>query len=273
MNAQLPIGVMDSGVGGLSVLRELLVALPDEHFVYLADEAYLPYGDKPIHEIAARTLRIAEWFYAQPCKAMVLACNTATAAAAESIRQHFPNWMVLGIEPAVKPAALMSASGRVGILATSNTLASEKFRRLVARFEDVADVVSVPCPGLVELIERQPLPWPEVDNLLRPRVKALIDQAVDVIVLGCTHYPFVAQTIAKFAGNGVQIIDTGIPVARHLKQRLNEEGCQQNANPPALTPQQRVRFLTTGSVEEFRSKLSGLLGEKWDSADLLPLRL
>jgi glutamate racemase len=269
----LPIGVFDSGVGGLSVLLALCDLLPNERFVFFADEAHLPYGDKPQHEIAERVVALSHFFKNMPVKAMVIACNTATAAAADQVRQIFPNWPIVGIEPAVKPAALLTQSGRVGILATSNTLASERFRSLVQRFDDVAQVFACPCSGLVELIEQSPLDLQKVRALLAPHVEYLLAEQVDVIVLGCTHYPFVANVIAELAGPNIQIIETGAPVAKQLLLLLEKnnlvrdksitEGNQYSGVGDA------VLFLTSGSPEGFKLKLSELMGDKWTGAQIL----
>ncbi|HEX4856299.1 MAG TPA: aspartate/glutamate racemase family protein, partial [Limnobacter sp.] len=161
-----PVGVFDSGVGGLSVLKALLQVLPGERFTFVADERHLPYGDKPQAEISLRVMVLSQWLHSQGCKALVIACNTATAAAAGAARAEFPEWPIVGIEPAVKPASMMTQTGVVGILATNNTVASERFKALVERFDPLADVVARPCPGLVELIETVPMPTEAIRELL-----------------------------------------------------------------------------------------------------------
>lgn len=256
-----PIGVFDSGVGGLSVLIELVQLMPQERFVFLADEAYLPYGDKPQHEIAERVQQVGHFFHEMPCKALIIACNTATAAGANGLRNTYPDWPIVGIEPAVKPAALMTRSGRVGILATVNTVASERFRNLVQRFDDVATVIARPCPGLVELIEHSPLDTSAIKTLLDPHIKALLAQKVDVIVLGCTHYPFVSHIVADLAGPGVQILETGQAVARHAMDKLLAADllCTSQAVGAA-----GVQFLTSGSSSSgLAEKIRGLAGQHW----------
>lgn len=268
-----PIAVTDSGAGGLSVLKELLEVLPNESFIYLADEGMMPYGDKPVHEICQRTLQIARYFKSLHAKALVIACNTATAAGADEVRNQYPNWPVVGIEPAVKPAAMMTQSGKVGILATSNTLASDRFRRLVSRFETVAQVRSQPCPGLVELIENHPMDERAIKLLMAPRIADLLETGADVLVLGCTHYPFVSKWIQELAGPNVQVIDTGLPVAKQVKARLEETHLLNMATKEGLGagPQHasdRVRFLTTGSVPRLKSQLKYLLGSEWASSDV-----
>lgn len=256
------VGVYDSGVGGLSVLKALLRELPAEHFVFVADEAHLPYGDKPQHEIVRRVLRVSGWLHEQGCKAMVIACNTATAAGAAQARQVHGDWPIVGIEPAVKPATLMTQTGVVGILATSNTVASERFRTLVQRFDPLARVIAKPCPGLVELIEQVPMNRQAVKAHLEPVIASFLADRVDVIVLGCTHYPFVADVLSELAGPSVRVIETGVPVARQLMHRLKQENLLLEPIEPG-SDQSRVQFFTTGEPVAFSKKLAGLLGADW----------
>lgn len=271
---QQAIAVTDSGAGGLSVLRELLSLMPQERFVYLADEAWMPYGDKPLRDITSRTLQIARYFRQAQAKALVIACNTATAAGADEVRALYPDWPVVGIEPAVKPAAMMTRSGKVGILATTNTLASERFRRLVSRFESVAEVYSQPCPGLVELIEYEPFNEQAIKRLLQGGVQSLIAEGVDVLVLGCTHYPFVAPWIQDLAGPEVQVIDTGLPVARHLRARLSDMDLLQKPMEQTLDlTEPRVCLLSTGDVGRFKTQVQQLLGPQWAEYPVRALEL
>jgi glutamate racemase len=264
------VGVFDSGVGGLSVLKALLQVLPGEQFDFVADEHYLPYGDKPQGVIAQRVDVLSAWLRAQGCKAMVIACNTATAAGAEAARAKHADWPIVGIEPAVKPASMMTRTGVVGILATSNTVASERFQALVERFDPLASVIARPCPGLVDLIETTPMPTVAVTKLLEPVIHEFLDRKADVIVLGCTHYPFVAGQISELAGPGVAIMETGQPVARQLKARLEAEGLQ-NREVLSLADQDRVRFYTTSKPELFKLKLVALLGKQWQGAQVQQL--
>jgi glutamate racemase len=268
---QQPVGVFDSGVGGLSVLQALLEHLPAERFTFIADERCLPYGDKPQHEITDRVLTLSNWLRNTGCKALVMACNTATAAGANQARATHSNWPIVGIEPAIKPASMMTKTGVVGILATTNTVASERFKTLVERFDPLAKVIAQPCPGLVELIEQSPLPLADIDQLLQPIVAGLLEQKADVIVLGCTHYPFVAKQISELAGPGVAVIETGMPVARQLKSRLEAESLlnQQPANGDLV---KRVNFYTTGDPVAFRNKLLSLLGAQWKGAHIEHLK-
>jgi glutamate racemase len=260
-----PVGVFDSGVGGLSVLQAMLSHLPGECFEFVADERYLPYGDKPQHEITDRVLTLSNWIRNQGCKAMVMACNTATAAGANQARAAHANWPIVGIEPAVKPASMMTKTGVVGILATTNTVASERFKTLVERFDPLAKVIAHPCPGLVELIEQSPMPENSIEALLKPVLAELTRKQADVIVLGCTHYPFVAHLISKLAGPGVAVIETGLPVAKQLKARLESENLL-NMRQESIPAIERVIFYTTGQPDAFKKKLVNLLGSEWREA-------
>lgn len=254
--ASAPVLVFDSGVGGLSVLRSLRASLPSERFIYVADSAHVPYGDKPHAFIVDRTLAIAAYAHDRlGAKAFVIACNTATAAAIEDVRQRWPEWVVVGIEPAVKPAALQTRSGVIGILATSNTLASERFKALVQGFAADCAVVAQPCPGLVECIEAGDLDGPLVRQLLEGYVARLTDAGADVIVLGCTHYPFVAPLVAELAGGRIPVLETGDAVARETRRRLE---ASQRLAPEGAGP--AVEWLSTGSASELASSVRVLLG-------------
>ncbi len=265
LDSRQAVGVFDSGVGGLSVLQALLLQLPLEHFVFVADELHLPYGDKPQHAITERVLCLSHWLRGVGCKAMVMACNTATAAGATQARAIHANWPIVGIEPAVKPASLMTKTGVVGILATKNTVASERFKSLVQRVDPMAKVLATPCPGLVELIEQSPIPKDQVRALLKPILDEFKSQQVDVIVLGCTHYPFVAELISEVAGPQVRVIETGLPVAKQLQTRLLAEELL-NQQSEFKQDVERVRFYTTGDASDFKRKLLNLLGSQWSPA-------
>jgi len=217
----LPIGVFDSGVGGLSVLRRIRAALPDEDLLYVADSAHAPYGMKSAAFIEARALAVAEFLVAQNAKALVVACNTATSAAIIALRERF-DMPIIGMEPAVKPAIEATRSGVIGVLATSGTLESARFAELVQRFGSQARVVVQPCPGLVEQVESGDLSGPATRALLSGFVTPLLAQGVDTLVLGCTHYPFLQPLLRELAGDEVALIETGAAVARQLARRLVE---------------------------------------------------
>lgn len=219
--AARPIGVFDSGVGGLTVLRHIRAALPAEDLLYVADSAHAPYGVKSPQFIEARALAIAEFLVARDAKALVVACNTATAAAISRLRERF-DLPIVGMEPAVKPAAEATRAGVIGVLATSGTLESGKFAELVGRFGSQARVIVQPCPGLVERIEAGDLAGPQTRRLLEGFVAPLLEAGADTLVLGCTHYPFLAPLLRELVGPQAEIVESGAAVARQLARRLAE---------------------------------------------------
>jgi glutamate racemase len=215
-----PIAVFDSGLGGLTVLRALRARLPQEDFFYFADTRFLPYGDRPEVFLKERGVQIAEGLVRRGVKALVIACNTATAAAAEAIRAAV-DLPVVALEPGVKPAVGVTKSGVIGVLATTQTINSERFQRLVGNHANHLRVVAQPCPGLAEAIEMQGPDSPSVAALLDGFVAPLAAAGADVIVLGCTHYPWVASAIAERMPAGTSLLDTGEPVARQLERLLS----------------------------------------------------
>ncbi|HKS13928.1 MAG TPA: glutamate racemase [Pseudomonas sp.] len=244
-----PVGVMDSGVGGLSVLREIQNLLPDESLLYVADCGHVPYGEKSPDYIRQRCRLIADFFHAQGAKAMVLACNTATVAAVADLRERYPGWPLVGMEPAVKPAAAATRSGVVGVLATTGTLQSAKFAALLDRFANDVQVVTQPCPGLVECIEKGDLNSPVLRQLLQGYVQPLLAAGCDTLILGCTHYPFLRPLLADLVPADVAIIDTGAAVARQLQRLLRER--ELLAAGPAREPQ----FWTSARAEDLTTIL------------------
>lgn len=218
-----PIGVFDSGVGGLSVLRHIRSELPYEDLLYVADSGYAPYGDKTPEQIVARVMHLGAFLIERGAKSLVIACNTATAAGAAALRARY-DLPIVAMEPAVKPAAAATRNGVVGVLATVGTLQSAQFAALLDRFGGDVDVVTQPCPGLVECVERGELAGPAVDALLRRYLEPLLARGADTIVLGCTHYPFLRPLIETIAGADIAIIETGAAVARQLVRRLNDAG-------------------------------------------------
>lgn len=223
MTASNPIGVFDSGVGGLSVLREIRRELPGEDLLYVADSWHAPYGDKPGQLIVARSIAIVEFLVSQHAKAIVVACNTATSAAVEALRARFP-LPIIAMEPAVKPAAANTRSGVIGVLATGRTLTSENFERLHARFGTGVDILVQPCPGLVEQVEAGNLSGDRTRALLQQYVLPLLERQADTLVLGCTHYPFLAPLIREIAGPEIVIVDSSAAIARELRRRLTDTG-------------------------------------------------
>jgi len=251
-----PIGVMDSGVGGLSVLKHLTRQLPHEHFIYFADSAHAPYGNKSASEIQQRCFTTADTLIAQGAKALVVACNTATAAAIGALRQHY-TLPIIGMEPAVKPAAAASKHGIIGVLATTGTLQSAQFAALLEHYGQNVQVVTQACVGLVECIEQGQLNTPHTLALLQQYCQPLIAAGADTIVLGCTHYPFVRKYIQDIVGPNVTLIDTGAAVANRLQQVLEQ---QQMLN--AATEAGDYVFLTSGTEETelVMQQLWGLTG-------------
>ena len=251
----IPIGVFDSGLGGLSVLREIRDLLPNEDLVYVADSGAAPYGDRSGEFIEARAAAIAEFLVGEGAKAMVVACNTATAVAVHALRARFPI-PIVAIEPAVKPAAAMSKTGVIGVMATSLTLASDNFRRLAAQYGQGARIVPQPCPGLVELVEQGRLSGPDTRAMVASYVLPLINDGADTIVLGCTHYPFLMAVIREVVGPSVSVIDPARAVAGELRRRLDAAGLlSAHANRGAH------RFLTSGAVPHVALVLAILWGK------------
>ena len=249
-----PIGVFDSGVGGISVLRHIHAALPNEHLVYCADSRYAPYGSQTPRAIQQRALYLTDFLLDQGVKALVIACNTATAAAVTLLRQRYA-LPIVGMEPAVKPAAAATKTGVVGVLATSGTLASAQFAALLESYGRNIKVVTEACHGLVERIERGELDSAETRQLLALYVAPLLQAGADTIVLGCTHYPFVRPLIEELAGPDVTLIDTGAAVARQLQKRL--DGAALQAAPDG---EGRVRFWSNGEMPQAAAVITRLWG-------------
>ena len=217
------IAVFDSGVGGVSVLRELLKLMPGERYLYFGDSANAPYGTRPTSEVRDLTLAAADMLMARGCKALVVACNTATAAAIIDLRAKYTDKIIIGIEPALKVAADHFPGGEVGVMATPVTLREEKFDVLLHRFTDSCTVHKIPAPGLVELVEHGKALSEEAEALLAPLLLPYRDK-LDAVVLGCTHYPFAAPVIAKLLGSKTALLDGGPGTARQTKRRLEAEG-------------------------------------------------
>ena len=216
------IAVFDSGVGGISVLRHLRRVLPGERFLYFGDSANAPYGSRSTEEVRQLTLAAAEMLITQyPLKALVIACNTATAAAVKQVRETYPDLIVIGIEPALKLAADHFPGGRVGVMATEVTLREEKFDTLLHRFEESCVIHRIPAPGLVQLIEQGKVDAPETEALLQQILGPYIGK-LDALVMGCTHYPFAAAAIGRVLGKNVTLLEGGDGTARETRRRLSE---------------------------------------------------
>ena len=217
-----PIAVFDSGVGGISVLRELVALLPNEKYLYFGDSANAPYGEKTTEEVRILTLQAAEMLFARGAKALVVACNTATSAAIHILREKYPEKIIIGIEPALKVAADRFPTGRIGIMATAVTLREGKLAHQLERFPE-ATVERIGAPGLVRLIEQGRADSGETEELLRNVLAPYVGK-LDALVLGCTHYPFVKETIGKILGEKTQLLDGGAGTARQTKRCLEQAG-------------------------------------------------
>lgn len=215
-----PVGVFDSGVGGISVLRELIRVMPCEDYIYLGDSKNAPYGTKPLETVRRLTFENVKLLLDQGAKGLVVACNTATSAAVRLMRGMYPDLPIVGIEPALKPAALQKEHPRVLVMATPMTVQQEKFRQLMARYAGKAQVYPLACPGLMEFIEAGDLESERLHDFLQGLLGPYLDQGLDSIVLGCTHYPFVRKMIRSIAGDAVSIFDGGEGTAREMRRRL-----------------------------------------------------
>lgn len=239
-----PIGVFDSGVGGISVLRELIRIMPNENYIYLGDSKHAPYGTKPLETVRALTFENAEILLEQGAKGLVVACNTATSAAVRLMRETYRELPIVGIEPALKPAALQKEHPRVLVMATPMTVRQEKFRQLMARYESRAQIYPLPCPGLMEFVEAGELESERLYDFLQELLGPYLDKKLDSVVLGCTHYPFARKMIRRIVGEAVTIFDGGEGTAREMRRRLAAAGL---LNPSEETGW--VRFENSVSTE------------------------
>lgn len=250
-----PIGIFDSGLGGLSVLRAVRAQLPDESFIYVADSHHAPYGPRDEAFITERTLAIGEWLAREGAKALVIACNTATARAIAAIREHL-SMPLVGVEPGIKPAAAVSASGVAGVLATQSTLNSPRFQALLDRYGAGRRFICQPGHGLVEAIERGDTNSPALRALLDSYLQPMLDDGADTLVLGCTHYPFFTETIRNLVGDRLTIVDTSDAIARQLMRILDERNLRAPADTRAAPP----RFCSTSDGRQLQVLASTLLG-------------
>jgi glutamate racemase len=236
-----PIGIFDSGVGGLSVLRSLRQLLPAEPVLYLADQAHVPYGPRPLEEVRQFSEQITRYLLGEGAKLIVVACNTASAAALQHLRQVFPQLPFVGMEPAVKPAAEQTRTGKVGVLATPATFQGALYASVVERFANGVTLLQSTCPGLVAQIEAGELDGPVTRSILEEALHPMLAQGIDTVVLGCTHYPFVIPLVQEIVGPQVR----------------DEHGLR--SEPGALPP--TLRYVTTGAPEALAAALPRLLGE------------
>jgi glutamate racemase len=252
-----PIAIFDSGVGGLSVMRAIRQDHFPEDLLYLADQAHVPYGSRPLEEVRWFSENITRYLLGEGAKMIVVACNTASAAALKHLRQQFPKVPFVGMEPAVKPAAERTQTGVVGVLATPATFQGALYASVIERFANGVTVLQDTCPGLVGQIEAGDLEGPETRAILEKTLYPMLDQGIDTVVLGCTHYPFVIPIIQDILGSGVRVIDPAPAIARQVGRLLDQRELQ--------APQGRVgkmRILTTGDPLRLQELLNKLLGEE-----------
>jgi glutamate racemase len=256
------IGVFDSGVGGLSVLHHIRETLPDERLIYVADSGHVPYGDKSSAYIERRSLALTRFLMSQGADAIVIACNTATAAAAATLRGQF-SIPIVAMEPAVKPAVAATKSGVVGVLATIGTLESARFAALLERYAGNVEIVTQGCPGLVEQVELGELHSARTRELVVRYATPLLARGADTLILGCTHYPFLAPLIRDVVGDGVTLIDTGAAVARQLQRRIRAE------LPGRTSGGATAQFYTSGDAEQ-ASRIISVLWKERVAVEQLP---
>lgn len=249
-----PIGVFDSGVGGLSVWREIARRLPHEDTIYFADQIHIPYGPRSLAEIRGFSETITRFLLAQDCKAIVVACNTASAAALAHLRETFPAIPFIGMEPAVKPAAATTQTRVVGVLATPATFQGALFASVVERFANGVQLINQVCPGLVEQVEAGRIDALATDTMLRGFLQPILAANTDTVVLACTHYPFVIESIRRIAGPGVNVIDPAPAIARQVERVLSEH----SLSAPAAHAGQHV-FYTSGERAAFQQVLDRLV--------------
>ena len=249
-----PIGVFDSGVGGLSVLREIRNLMPNEDILYFGDQGHVPYGPRPMEQIQDFSEGITRFLLKERSKIIVVACNTASAAALKYLRQAFPNVQFVGMEPAVKPAAEKTQTGKVGVLATPATFQGALYASVVERFANGVELFQNTCNGLVQQIEKGNLDGEETRRILEDALHPMLEKKIDTVVLGCTHYPFVIPLIEKIVGENVRVIDPAPAVAKQVKRLLEASEALNQKEQLGST-----RFMTSGDVEVVKSSLKILL--------------
>lgn len=253
--SRAPVGIFDSGLGGLSVLRAVRAQLPDEAILYAADSLYAPYGERDDDFIADRTLAICEWLVGQGAKALVVACNTATAQSIAMVREKLPIPLV-GVEPGIKPAALQSKTRVAGVLATQVTLRSARFQALLERYAADCRFICQPGHGLVQAVERCDVGSAELRALLRGYLQPMLDAGADTLVLGCTHYPFLDAAIRDIVGDRLVLIDTSVAIARQLERVLDQHGLRAT---PGQAGDVLPRFFSTGAGTHQQQLAASLL--------------
>ncbi len=263
-NRKDPIGIFDSGVGGLSVLRSIRKQMPFESILYFADQIHVPYGPRPLQEVRAFSREITQYLLERGAKLIVVACNAASAASLVSLREDYPEVPFVGMEPAVKPAAENTRSGRVGVLATPATFQGALYASVVERFASNVTLLQDTCPGLVMQIERGDLDSSATRAILERAIRPMLEQGIDTIVLGCTHYPFVIPLVEEIAGPDVRVIDPAPAVARQVEHLLQSR--QMTSLDSSSTT---MEFFTSGDPAALAGLLPRLLGESSDVTRVL----
>lgn len=248
-----PLGIFDSGVGGLSVLRVIREQLPNEDLLFLADQAHVPYGPRPMQEVRDFSEKITRHLLKRGAKLIVVACNTASAAALHHLRATFPQIPFVGMEPAVKPAAEHSHTGVVGVLATPATFQGKLYESVVERFAEGVTLMQDTCPGLVQQIEAGQFNSPQTQTILHNALDKMLTAGIDTVVLGCTHFPFVIPAIKQIVGPAVRVIDPAPAVARQVGRLLDQHNLRTSQQTPG-----DIQFLTTGTAAAFQGFLSHL---------------
>lgn len=249
-----PIGIFDSGVGGLSVLREIHSLMPNEHIIYFGDQGHVPYGPRSMEQIQNFSEGITNFLLKHNAKIIVVACNTASAAALKYLREKFPDVQFVGMEPAVKPAAEKTQTKKVGVLATPATFQGALYASVVERFASDVEIFQNTCSGLVNQIEAGELDTEKTKKILDDALLPMLEKNIDTIVLGCTHYPFVIPLIQKIVGENVRVIDPAPAVAKQVERLLNANGLRSSSNENA-----EVVFFTSGDVNSTESVVSKLI--------------
>tara|TARA_A100001391_G_scaffold133443_2_gene92429 strand:- start:39 stop:848 length:810 start_codon:yes stop_codon:yes gene_type:complete len=256
MPSEAPIGVIDSGAGGLSVLKKIRELMPNEELIYVADSWFAPYGEKPTEDIRRRCFENMGFFDLQHIKALVLACNTATAAAVKELRALY-RIPIIGMEPAIKPASELTRTGVIGVMATAGTLDSDKYLDLQSMYTDKVEIITRACPGLVDEIEKIEPDEGEIIKLVTEYTEEFLDRGGDTLVLGCTHYALISDIIRDIVGPNVVLVDTGMAVAKELRRRLLENDLLSDSLKTG-----RLGFFTSGNVQDQKALLSRYWGEE-----------
>jgi glutamate racemase len=254
-----PIGIFDSGVGGLSVLRAVRAQMPEESVIYFGDQGHIPYGPRPMQQIRGFSEAITRFLLMKDAKIIVVACNTASAAALKYLREAFPDVSFVGMEPAVKPAAEQTQTGKVGVLATPATFQGALYASVVERFANGVELLQNTCSGLVQEIEQGNLSGPETRQILEDALNPMLEKNIDTVVLGCTHYPFVIPLIQQIVGENVRVIDPAPSVAKQVRRVLEAKGLKKESATPG-----DVKFYTSGDPADLMRLLPLLLGESGD---------